>query len=392
MKICSALFSAAMMLWMLPAGGLGFQAQPVYPSGQMQQFPDVDNGLVVWQQYVQFGSSWDWDIFARDLLDAAAPVPIEAAWLESDQQHPAVWNRSIVWQHAYAPDDWDIYLTDVSNPAEPVWYLLNAQPGQYENNQIAPAVHGNTVVWQHQYIDPDTQQADWDIWAADVTDPEAPYVFYPASFWKNQQAPAVWRSTVVWQDDDAGRWDIGIADIWLKNAPQDRLYAYPELDQQTPAVWDNWLVFAVDYGGGDWDIHAADLSKPGQPSFPLTDLPSAQINPDISGHLVVWQDNRNGNWDIYGYNLITHKEFVIVEDPADQINPAVSGTLVVWEDYRVNPSNIYYVWLDGEAIADCPAPPAGDIDGSCRIDLADFVQLAENWMACALEPASACGL
>ncbi|HPO70993.1 MAG TPA: hypothetical protein PKV53_11905, partial [Anaerohalosphaeraceae bacterium] len=109
-------------------------------------------------------------------------------------------------------------------------------------------------------------------------------------------------------------------------------------------------------------------------------------------HLVVWQDNRNGNWDIYGYNLITRQEFAITDDPADQIHPAVSGTLVVWEDYRVSPSNIYYVWLEGPAAADCPEPPEGDLDGDCRISLTDFVRLAENWMLCARVPASACDL
>jgi beta propeller repeat protein len=386
----TALICAAALAGLFPVAAFGFEAFAIYPSPQLQQFPDVDNGLVVWQQRIEFEGVWDWDIFGVDLLDASAPKPIEVAWLESDQQKPSVWNRSVVWQHEYAADDWDVYLTDITDAEAPVWYLLNAQPGEYENNQTEPAIHGNTVVWQHEYIDPDTLAADWDIYAADVTNPDSPYVFRPGVFVYNQQAPAVWRDTVVWQDDDSGMWDIGIADIWLKNDTQDRMYAYADLNQENPVIWDNWLVFEVDYGDGDYDIHAADLSVSGEPSYSLVDLSSKQINPDISGHLVVWQDNRDGNWDIYGYNLITRTEFPITTDPADQINPAISGALVVWQDKRITPANIYYTWLDGEAIADCPTGLVGDTDGDCRVNLTDFVLMAENWLACGLEPVDAC--
>jgi len=58
-----------------------------------------------------------------------------------------------------------------------------------------------------------------------------------------------------------------------------------------------------------------------------------QENPAISGDLIVWQDFRNGNWDIYMYDLVTKKESQITSHPADQINPAISGNVIVWEDY-----------------------------------------------------------
>ncbi|NMC76400.1 MAG: hypothetical protein GYA60_03795, partial [Candidatus Methanofastidiosa archaeon] len=36
-----------------------------------------------------------------------------------------------------------------------------------------------------------------------------------------------------------------------------------------------------------------------------------QQRPAIYGDIVVWEDNRNGNSDIYGYNLKTGQEFPI---------------------------------------------------------------------------------
>ena len=45
--------------------------------------------------------------------------------------------------------------------------------------------------------------------------------------------------------------------------------------------------------------------------FQITTDASSQRKPTIHGDVVVWQDFRNGNKDIYGYNLSTEAEFQI---------------------------------------------------------------------------------
>jgi len=65
----------------------------------------------------------------------------------------------------------------------------------------------------------------------------------------------------------------------------------------------------------------------------ITTNPSNSKNPVIYGNKVVWQDNRNGNWDIYIQDLSTKKQTHITNQ-ADQINPAIYGNKVVWEDHR----------------------------------------------------------
>lgn len=61
---------------------------------------------------------------------------------------------------------------------------------------------------------------------------------------------------------------------------------------------------------------------------------SQQGNPDVSGNIVVWQDSRNGNLDIYALNLTTGEEMRITTDPSNQSSPRISGNLIAWRDER----------------------------------------------------------
>jgi beta propeller repeat protein len=65
--------------------------------------------------------------------------------------------------------------------------------------------------------------------------------------------------------------------------------------------------------------------------FQITADSNIQQYPAIYGNVVVWKDDRNGNWDIYGYDLSTENEFQITEDVSDQEWPAIYGNTVVWK-------------------------------------------------------------
>ena len=56
---------------------------------------------------------------------------------------------------------------------------------------------------------------------------------------------------------------------------------------------------------------------------------------------MAWEDWRNSSSDIYGYILIDTEEFAICTDPADQLEPAISGDIVVWTDERNGNKDIY---------------------------------------------------
>lgn len=74
-----------------------------------------------------------------------------------------------------------------------------------------------------------------------------------------------------------------------------------------------------------------------------------------------------------------------------QENPDVHGTMIVWQDNRDGPWNVYAVILDGPEAARCTSRPAGDIDGDCTVDFSDFALVASAWLDCHLDPPQARG-
>lgn len=67
-------------------------------------------------------------------------------------------------------------------------------------------------------------------------------------------------------------------------------------------------------------------------AFPIFTEPNLTMDLAISGDIIVWTDSRNGNCDIYAYDLKHDMEFPIYIGPGDQSGPAISGNTVVWID------------------------------------------------------------
>ena len=110
------------------------------------------------------------------------------------------------------------------------------------------------------------------------------------------------------------------------------------------------------------------------------------FQPRIDGNIVVWDDERNGNSDIYGYDITSGTEFQITDDTAPQMVPDISGHTVVWSDYRHSPAEIYAANIAPV----CLAAVQGDLNGDCKVDFSDFVLFTQNWLQCNFDPPSAC--
>jgi len=107
-----------------------------------------------------------------------------------------------------------------------------------------------------------------------------------------------------------------------------------------------------------WDIFEAIPDTFGSA---VVQKPGDQMNPSLSGNIVVYQDNRTGqvdesgrwvgDWNIYMMDLNTGIEQPVCTAPGDQVNPVIDGNTVVWQDGRNGDWDIYAAVLS-EVAAD----------------------------------------
>jgi beta propeller repeat protein len=101
-------------------------------------------------------------------------------------------------------------------------------------------------------------------------------------------------------------------------------------DSDNPVIYGNNIVWQ-DKRNGNWDIYIYNLST--RKETCTTNL-SDQTHPDIYGNTVVWEDKRNGNSDIYMQDISTNKQTRITTNKSNQCSPVIYGTKIVWEDGR----------------------------------------------------------
>ncbi|MFX1449380.1 MAG: TolB family protein [Promethearchaeota archaeon] len=121
----------------------------------------------------------------------------------------------------------------------------------------------------------------------------------------------------------------------------------------------NLLILFPQFSLSNYNIHSDDWASSGNAiclaNETQTNIQIAWIG---SGAIIVWQDNRSGNWDIYAQKVTTSgvtqqdnwqlNGNVICNATNNQTNPQVipdgsGGAIIVWEDYRTiaTESDIY---------------------------------------------------
>jgi beta propeller repeat protein len=178
-----------------------------------------------------------------------------------------------------------------------------------------------------------------------------------------------------------------------------RILTHDLAAQIEPAISGNLIVF-TDFRNAQADIYLWDLGVDPNRETRLTDGPQEEHSPDISGTTVVYVDAGpdTGGGDIMALEIGGAARPVAVESRSRQTHPAVKGTLVAWEDDRDGNPEIYARdLLTGEqkritATADDaemdPAVDGGRVvfarrtpDGRCGIHLVDFATLATRVIA-----------
>ena len=232
--------------------------------------PHARGRRAVWQDQ----SDGNFEIYALDLAQTnTAATAITSETL--NQENPKTDGRYVVWQARQANGNWDVRLKELGspNPAQPV-----TDTG--DSDEVNPTIDWPWVVYQSKPTgNPD---APWQLRARNLATGQTADVY---SGPQDQLDADVQAGRVVWQDHR----DVGFGEIYFKNLEtgEQRRITTNSFGQYFPAIFDRWIV---------------------------------------------WQDNRNGTVDIYGFDLLRNAEIRVTATPENEARPFLDGPWLVCEE------------------------------------------------------------
>ena len=208
--------------------------------------------------------------------------------------------------------------------------LFTVTVGQHELSR--PHLSAQTVVW----ADDRRGAQDWNIYGYDLATQQE-FVINDAP--GNQADPQIDWPWVVWWDYQeriyAHNLESGVTQTVLATHGA-RLPAVSALDQ---------LVVWQDMRNGDWDLYGFDLTT--NTELELVKAPLDQGFVDLANGLVAFQSQtRGGAWNTGLWVRALNRHFLLDPHSAFQTQVAVDGTQVVWQDSRNHQLDIFrYNWL-----------------------------------------------
>jgi beta propeller repeat protein len=230
----------------------------------------------------------------------------------------------VVWEEQRFSGDMysDIYGYDLATGTE--FPVCTAIGGQHN-----PAISGNTVVWDDErdgtfnplYLE---YQGNDNIYGFNLkTSSEFPVCLDAG----DQTHPSISVSNVVWQ------WNDGIKGVDLSTSVQFLVvagsYIYAPAISEARVVWTQQL-------GGSSHLLGYDLD-----SATAFSVAASGGQPSISGDCVTWSTGSGSAQGVYGSYLVTGEQFLVSAAAGSQYNDAISGYTVVWQDERNANWDIY---------------------------------------------------
>ncbi|HTI72393.1 MAG TPA: hypothetical protein VMF06_20635 [Candidatus Limnocylindria bacterium] len=239
----------------------------------------------VWQDQ----SGGNWQIYAQDLWNGSAPIRALTSGLLA-QENPRTDGRYVVWQARQANGNWDILMADLESTNAPVALTRTST-----RDEVSPTIDWPWVVYQSKASS--SPSDPWLLKSLNLATLETASV-YPST--QDELDPDVQGGRVVWADQR----DVGQGEIYFKNleSGEFRRLTTNGFGQYHPAIFDQWIV---------------------------------------------WQDNRNSEVDIYGYDLQRNTEVRVTSTPEDEARPKLDGPWLIEEENSLGPltANVRVVHL-----------------------------------------------
>lgn len=237
--------------------------------------------------------------------DMTTPVILHPA----SQEMPDVDGRRVVWQDfRYGPTD--IFMMDLDSSE-----ITNLTRTLLDQWEIFPDLDGDLVVWKDGYN-------GLGIHGMRLSTGQ---VFTVTEGHADVSRPHLSGSVVVWADNRAGADDWNVFGFDIDTRTEFTISDAPGM-QMDPQIDGPWVVW--------WDDHervqlvnlTTHLTQTVHPEW------GARF-PDVSAAdgLVVWQDYRHGNWDIYGYDMVSGRQIPLLIAPDAQERVALANGLLTYQ-------------------------------------------------------------
>jgi len=301
-----------------------FRASPLDPNpGADQQYPRISGTKAVWQDL----RSGVWDVYVKDSADTAATL-LKIPGTSSGRERPAIDGNIVVWQDKRNGTG-EIYGYNLNTSTE---FAIATGAGDKQR----PVVSGEWVAWQ------DYRNNNWDVFAKNITTNETIQI---TSHERDQIHPALFGRTLVWEDYRHGPGEVYAYDLSTRSEQQ--LASVPA-GLFGPAVNGNVIAWA-DRSNSQADIYSGALTHS---AIRLTYGLGDHTQPSLNGDLLVYTDFEAGPDDpnLSFRVLSSGVGGRLVSDPARQEEPAVGSGIVVWQDSRDGKYQIYVAPLQTESL------------------------------------------
>jgi beta propeller repeat protein len=233
-------------------------------------------------------------------------------------------------EHRFDPDiprQYDIFLFDMLTETEQ--RLTETTWGEKH-----PVMHGQKIVWSdmRSYSPPDNRQIDmyeYDIETEALTR-------LTETTWVNwsydMDATHLLYTSYEGVPEDASGKNLM---LWNRMTDEKRLltdYTSGAGGVCMSPTHVTWVAFSPDVPGWNKQVYIHDIQAAETTRLDST-IPGQQFTTSIWNGKLVWMDSRQGDYDIFLYDIATQQEEVVVEDPFDQIYGCIRNNLLLYIDF-----------------------------------------------------------